>query len=88
MSVSKQVCRRRIGRVTIYQRGGRYWIYYRQGKPIRRAVGSDREAALTLAAKINGQLAEGGPTALSFSFQPISIEPLVAAWLEHRAYLR
>nr|CAI78882.1 hypothetical protein fc96 [uncultured bacterium] len=57
--------RRRVGRVTVYQRGRRFWVYYRQGgEVIRRAVGVDRAEALSLAARINAELAEGSPTSL------------------------
>ncbi len=35
MSSSKPAWRRRIGRVSVYQREERYWIYYRQGKQFR-----------------------------------------------------
>ena len=63
MSQSKRTWRRRIGRVTVYLRGSRYWIYYRQGKQVRRPVGTSKEEALALAPKINAQLAEGAPTA-------------------------
>ena len=53
--------RRRVGQVTVYQRGSRFWVYYRQGgEVIRRAVGVDRTEALSLAARINAELAEGG----------------------------
>lgn len=38
MTSSKRVWRRRVGRVTVYQRGGRFWIYYRDYKPVRRPV--------------------------------------------------
>ena len=61
MSRSRRKWRRRVGRVSVYRRGGRFWIYYRQGKQIRRPVGTSRDEALALAAKINAQLAEGTP---------------------------
>lgn len=86
MPSSKREWRRRIGRVTAYQRGQRYWIYYRQGKQIRQPVGTDRDEALALAAKINAQLAEGAPTALAF--QPINVDVLVDKWLDHHEQIR
>ena len=49
MSRTKRTWRRRIGQVTVYQRGNRYWIYYRQGKQVRRPVGTIKEEALALA---------------------------------------
>lgn len=86
MPSSKREWRRRIGRVTAYQRGQRYWIYYRQGRQIRQPVGTDRDEALTLAAKINAQLAEGAPTALAF--QPINVDVLIDKWLDHHEQIR
>jgi len=86
MSQSKRTWRRRIGRVTVYLRGSRYWIYYRQGKQVRRPVGTNKEEALALAAKINAQLAEGAPTILAF--QPIAVDALVAKWLDHHEHVR
>jgi integrase len=78
--------RRRVGRVTVYRRGQRYWIYYRQGRQVRRPVGTSREAALAQAARINAQLAEGAPTEVAF--QPIAIEQLIVRWLEHHEHVR
>lgn len=86
MSSSKPAWRRRVGRVSVYQRGERYWIYYRQGRQFRYPVGTDRAEALALGAKVNAQLAEGVPTLLSF--QPIAIDALVRKWLEHHEQIR
>lgn len=86
MPSSKREWRRRIGRVTAYQRGQRYWIYYRQGRQIRQPVGTDRDEALAMAAKINAQLAEGAPTALAF--QPINVDLLIDKWLDHHEQIR
>ena len=86
MSRSKAPWRRRIGRVTVYRRGTRYWIYYRQGRQIRKPVGTNRDDALALAAKVNAQLAEGAPTLLAF--QPIDVKGLIAKWLEHHEDVR
>jgi integrase len=86
MSSSKRKWRRRIGRVTAYQRGQRYWIYYRQGRQIRQPVGLDRDEAAALAAKVNAQLAEGAPAALAF--QPINVGVLIDKWLDHHEQIR
>jgi integrase len=86
MSQPKQAWRRRVGRVSVYQRGGRYWIYYRQGRPIRRPVGPHRDEALSLAARINAQLAEGAPTVLEF--RPIDLKKLIDSWLSHHEDVR
>ena len=86
MSQSKRTWRRRIGRVTVYLRGNRYWIYYRQGKQVRQPVGTTKEEALALAAKINAQLVEGAPTILAF--QPIAVTAMIAKWLDHHEHVR
>jgi integrase len=86
MSSSKPAWRRRIGRVSVYQRGERYWIYYRQGKQFRYPVGTDREEALALGAKVNAQLAEGAPTLLSF--HPIDLDVLIRKWIDHHEQIR
>jgi hypothetical protein len=86
MSSSKRAWRRRIGRVSVYQRGEQYWIYYRQGKQFRYPVGTDREESLALGAKVNAQLAEGAPTLLSF--HPIDLDVLIRKWLDHHEQIR
>ena len=78
--------KRRVGRVTVYTRGRRYWVYYRQGKVIRRPVGSNRDDALALAARINAELAEGAPNSLAY--RPIDVSLLVRAWLDHHEHVR
>lgn len=84
---SKSRRRRRVGRVTVYERGHRFWVYYRQGgKVIRRAVGSDRTEALSLAARVNAELAEGAPTSLAF--RPVEIASLIKKWLDHHEQVR
>ena len=86
MAASKKAWRRRVGRVTVYQRGGRFWIYYRDYRPVRRPVGTSREGALALAAKINAQVADGAPTMLVF--QPIAVTPMITKWLDHHEHIR
>jgi integrase len=86
MSHRKRPWRRRVGRVSVYQRGGRYWIYYRQGRPIRRPLGPQREEALALAARINAELAEGAPTVLEF--RPIDLRKLIDSWLNYHEDVR
>ncbi len=79
--------RRRVGRVTVYQRGSRPWVYYRQGgEVIRRAVGADRAKALSLAARINAELAEGAPTSLAF--RPVEITGVIAKRVDHHEQVR
>jgi hypothetical protein len=86
MASSKRSWRRRVGRVTVYQCGGGFWIHYRDYKPVRRPVGTSREEALTLAAKINAQLSDGVPTMLAF--QPIAVTAMIAKWLDHQEHVR
>ena len=86
MSRSKQSWRRRVGRVSVYQRGTQYWIYYRNGVQVRKPVGANRNDAIALAAKINAQLAEGAPTVLAF--QPIDVRDLIETWLDHHEHVR
>lgn len=84
--MAKSSWKRRVGRVTVYARGQRYWVYYRQGKVIRRPVGSNRGDALTLAARINTELAEGAPTSLAC--KPIDLTALARSWLDHHENVR
>ena len=77
--------RRRVGRVTVYERGRRFWVYYRQGgEVIRRSVGLDRTEALGLAARINAELAEGAP--ISLASRPVEVVGLIAKWLDHHEH--
>jgi integrase len=74
--------RLRVGRVSIFVHHGSQWAYYRDGgRPLRRRIGNDRDAAVRVAAEINARLAAGAPSPLSFS--PISIQELRRAYLEH-----
>lgn len=86
MSKSNGKWRRRIGRVSVYRRGQHYWVYYRQGRQIRRPVGTCRSEALALASKVNAQLAEGAPTALAF--RPVDLRELINRWLDHHEQVR
>lgn len=44
----------RVGNVTVYEHHGAWWIYYRDaGKTERRKVGSTREQAEQVAARVN-----------------------------------
>ncbi len=86
MSRSQRKWGRRVGRVSVYRRGSRFWIYYRQGRQIRRPAGTSREEALALAAKINAQLAEGAPTILAF--RSVGVKKLVDKWLDHHEHVR
>lgn len=76
----------RIGRVRGDLRGKVWYLtYFEGGQRQRPRVGSDIQAARTLAAQINGQLASGVPAALSFD--AISIVELRDRWLEHHEHV-
>jgi integrase len=57
----------RIGSVTIYQRGTRYSVYYREnGRSVRWPVDGNLAVARATASKINGQLEEGQRSMFAF----------------------
>jgi site-specific recombinase XerD len=72
----------RVGKVRAYRRGKVWYLcYHEQGRRSRPRVGPDQQAARQLAAQINGQLAVGAPTTLSF--EPIAVADLRDRWLQH-----
>ena len=79
--------RRRVGRVTVYQRSKRFWIYYRQGgQPVRMPVGPQQDEALRVAAKVNAELAEGAQPSLQF--HPVCMDALIDQWLDQHEHIR
>jgi integrase len=80
--------RRKIGRVSLYQHHGSWWIYYRDGgRQVRRSVASDERTAEQIAAETNAQLTASAPTA--FSFLPATLAELQAEFIDyHEAVLR
>jgi len=78
----KRCTRLRIGKVSLYEHHGAWWLYYRDGgNQIRRRIGPDRAMAEKLASDINGQLAIDAPT--PFAFAPIGIAELRTKYLQH-----
>lgn len=78
--------RRRIGRVSIYMHHGRWWAYYREhGRPVRKAVADDEDAAATIAAQINLELTATVPTL--FSFRPLSVAELQRTFIEFHEHV-
>lgn len=77
----KRSGRFRVGRVSVYPHHGAWWIYYRDGRPVRRKVGRDRTEAEQVAAKVHAQLAEGAPTLLGFV--PIGVAELRRRFLDY-----
>lgn len=78
----KRCTRHRIGKVSLYEHHGAWWLYYRDGgNQIRRRIGPDRAVAEKLASDINGQLAIDAPT--PFAFVPIGVSELRTKYLQH-----
>lgn len=79
---SKAPTRTRIGKVSIYQHHGCWWIYYREhGKTVRKRFGSDREGAEKAAAQVNQQVTSKEKTILSF--EPVGVADLREKFLEY-----
>ena len=79
---SRASARVRVGRVSIYEHHGAWWVYYRDGKKmVRRRVGDTSAYAEQVAAELNAQLSSALPT--MFSFTPISISQLRLDFLSH-----
>jgi integrase len=79
---SRASTRQRIGKVSLYQHHGCWWVYYRDsGKSVRKRFGPDRSAAEKAAAQINHQVAANEPTLLSFV--PIEVAELRKRFLEY-----
>ena len=77
---------RRVGRVTVYQRGKVWYLYYfENSRRVRQRVGGSLAEANRVAAQVNAQLATGAPAMLSF--QPVSIGELRQHWLDHHEYV-
>ena len=78
----RRCTRIRIGRVSVYEHHGAWWLYYRDDdKVVRRRIGHDQATAERLASEVNGQLAIDAPT--PFAFNPISVWDLRNRFLEH-----
>jgi len=76
----------RVGNVTVYEHHGAWWIYYRDaGKTERRKVGSTREQAEQVAARVNSQLTSNEPTLLTFT--PIGVAELRKQFLEYHEHV-
>ena len=74
--------RQRIGKVSLYQHHGCWWIYYREsGTTVRKRFGSDKQEAEKAAAQVNHQVTSREPTLLSFS--PIAVPELRKQFLEY-----
>ena len=67
MPSSKREWRRRIGRVTAYQRGQCYWVYYRQGRQFRQPVGYGSRRGTGLGSKDQRPTCRRGSLGLGIS---------------------
>ena len=65
--------RTRVGKVSVYEHHGAWWLYFREhGRPVRRKVADDRRQAEQVAAEVNAKLVANAPTLLSFCPAPVA----------------
>ncbi len=78
----RRCTRIRVGRVSVYEHHGAWWLYYRDDdKVVRRRIGHDQATAERLSSDVNGQLAIEAPT--PFAFNPISVKDLRDRFVDH-----
>lgn len=78
--------RTRMGRVSVYEHHGAFWIYYTEARKKRRVrIGPDRDEALRVAGEINAQLL--GQRRTVFSFEPVTVDQLADRWLDHHEHV-
>jgi len=79
---ARRCTRIRIGRVSLYEHHGAWWVYYRKGKqPVRRRICEDQASAERIAAELNSQLTSATP--LLLDFVQIRVADLQRKFLEH-----
>jgi REP element-mobilizing transposase RayT len=82
----KSARRTRMGRVSVYEHHGAFWIYYTEARRKRRVrIGPDRDEALRVAGEINAQLL--GQRRTVFSFEPVTVDQLADRWLDHHEHI-
>src|SRR5687768_17261174 len=74
-----------VGRVSLYVHHGAWWLYYRDGKPVRRKIAQTREEAEQISAQVNAQLAAGTRTLLAFT--PIGLPQLRQEFLNYHEHV-
>ena len=75
-----------VGRVSVYEHHGAWWIYYRdETGPKRKKVAPTRSQAEEVAARVNSQLANNEPTLLSFT--PIAPAELLRQFLDYHEHV-
>ncbi|MDB5307385.1 MAG: hypothetical protein JWO38_1587 [Gemmataceae bacterium] len=78
--------RLRVGKVSVYEHHGAWWVYYRDDTgPHRKKVGSTRDQAEQVAARVNAQLANNEPTLLTFT--PIGVTELRKQFLSYHEHV-
>ena len=78
--------RLRVGKVSVYEHHGAWWLYYRDDAgPHRKQVGADRGQAEQVAARVNAQLASNEPTLLAFT--PIGVAELRRQFLDYHEHV-
>ena len=83
---SKAPSRFRVGKVSVYEHHGAWWVYYRDGAgPHRKKVAADRTQAEQVAARVNSQLASNEPTLLTFT--PVGVSELRAQFLNYHEHV-
>ena len=76
----------RVGKVSVYEHHGAWWIYYRDGTgPHRKKVAPTRDRAEQVAARVNSQLASDEPTLLTFT--PIAPAELRRQFLDYHEHV-
>ena len=76
----------RVGSVQGYLRNRVWYLcYHEQGQRRRPRVGPDKDAARTMAAQINAELASGAPTTMGF--RPVALTELQTSWLSHHEHV-
>ncbi len=76
----------RVGKVSVYEHHGAWWVYYRDDAgPHRKKVGTTRDQAAEVAARVNSQLASNEPTLLTFT--SISIVELRKQFLDSHEHV-
>jgi integrase len=76
----------RVGKVSVYEHHGAWWLYYRDDTgPHRKKVAATRDQAEQIAARVNSQLASNEPTLLTFT--PIGAGELRKQFLDYHEHV-
>ena len=76
----------RVGKVSVYEHHGAWWIYYRDGTgPQRKKVAPTRDQAEQVAARVHSQLVSHEPTLLTFT--PIAPAELRRQFLDYHEHV-